>query len=139
MPCRARGITTAKSRLRLRRRLVRRCRPNRTKPPTATRTRSSRAWVQPRQLLPGWLFSGSASSLRSVDPLQRSMSGHGEAHRREGGVSVAVEVRTVNNRYFKLSVRNSEGYSSLEPQIEAIVRESVRRGTVQINLRIDRE
>jgi uncharacterized protein (TIGR00255 family) len=68
-----------------------------------------------------------------------SMTGHGEAHRHEGGVSVAVEVRTVNNRYFKLSVRTSEGYSSLEPQIESIVRESVRRGTVQINLRIDRE
>ena len=68
-----------------------------------------------------------------------SMTGHGEAHRHEDGVSVAVEVRTVNNRYFKLSVRTSEGYSSLEPQIEAIVRESVRRGTVQINLRVDRE
>jgi uncharacterized protein (TIGR00255 family) len=68
-----------------------------------------------------------------------SMTGHGEAHRHEGGVSVAVEVRTVNNRYFKLSVRTSEGYSSLEPQIEALVRESIRRGTVQLNLRIDRE
>jgi uncharacterized protein (TIGR00255 family) len=67
------------------------------------------------------------------------MTGHGEAHRHEGGVSVAVEVRTVNNRYFKLSVRTSDGYSSLEPQIEAIARESVRRGTVQINLRVDRE
>ena len=67
------------------------------------------------------------------------MTGHGEAHRHEGGVSVAVEVRTVNNRYFKLSVRTSEGYSSLEPQIEALVRESIRRGTVQLNLRIDRE
>lgn len=67
------------------------------------------------------------------------MTGHGEAHRHEAGVSVAVEVRTVNNRYFKLSVRTSEGYSSLEPQIEAIVREHVRRGTVQINLRVDRE
>jgi uncharacterized protein (TIGR00255 family) len=67
------------------------------------------------------------------------MTGHGEAHRHEGGVSVAIEVRTINNRYFKLSVRSSEGYSSLEPQIEAVVRESIRRGTVQINLRVDRE
>lgn len=67
------------------------------------------------------------------------MTGHGEAHRHEAGVSVAVEVRTVNNRYFKLSVRATEGYGSLEAQVEALVRQHVRRGTVQINLRVDRE
>ena len=68
-----------------------------------------------------------------------SMTGHGEAHRHEAGVSVAVEVRTVNNRYFKLSVRATEGYASLEAQIEAIVRQHIRRGTAQVNLRVDRE
>jgi uncharacterized protein (TIGR00255 family) len=67
------------------------------------------------------------------------MTGHGEAHRHEGGLSVAVEIRTVNNRYFKLSIRTTEGYVLLEPQIEAIARQHVRRGTVQINVRIDRE
>ena len=44
----------------------------------------------------------------------------------------------VNNRYFKLSVRATEGYGSLEPRIEALVRESVRRGTIQIIVRDDR-
>jgi uncharacterized protein (TIGR00255 family) len=68
-----------------------------------------------------------------------SMTGHGEAHRHEQKVAVAVEVRTVNNRYFKLSFRASEGYASLEPYLEPVVREQVRRGTVQVNLRIDRE
>ena len=68
-----------------------------------------------------------------------SMTGHGEAHRHEAGVSVAVEVRTVNNRYFKLSVRATEGYASLESQIEGVIRQHIRRGTVQINLRVDRE
>lgn len=67
------------------------------------------------------------------------MTGHGEAHRHAGGLSVAVEIRTVNNRYLKLSVRTTEGYVLLEPQIEAIVRQQIRRGTVQINVRIDRE
>jgi uncharacterized protein (TIGR00255 family) len=67
------------------------------------------------------------------------MTGHGEAHCHDGGVSIGVEVRTVNNRYFKLNVRSSEGYASLEPQIEALVREHIRRGTVQVTLRIDRE
>ena len=67
------------------------------------------------------------------------MTGFGEARRQSGAVAVAIELRTVNNRYFKFSLRASEGYSSLEPQIEALVRQHVRRGTVQLNLRIDRE
>jgi uncharacterized protein (TIGR00255 family) len=67
------------------------------------------------------------------------MTGHGEAHRHERNVVVAVEVRTINNRYFKLNVRSSENYAALEPQIEDVVRQQVRRGTVQVTLRVDRE
>lgn len=67
------------------------------------------------------------------------MTGHGESHRHEQNVVVAVEVRTVNNRFFKLSVRSSENYAALEPQIEDVVRQQVRRGTVQVTLRVDRE
>ena len=67
------------------------------------------------------------------------MTGHGEAHRHEDRLAVGVEVRTVNNRYLKFSFRASEGYAALEPLVEAVVREQIRRGTVQVNLRIDRE
>jgi uncharacterized protein (TIGR00255 family) len=67
------------------------------------------------------------------------MTGHGEAHRHQDGTSVAVEVRTINNRYLKLSLRATDGYQSLEPQVESIVRQHVRRGTVQVNLQISRE
>ena len=68
-----------------------------------------------------------------------SMTGHGEAHRRQDGTSVTVEVRTINNRYLKLSFRASEGYQSLEPQVEGLVRQHVRRGTIQVTLNVDRE
>jgi uncharacterized protein (TIGR00255 family) len=68
-----------------------------------------------------------------------SMTGHGESHRHEKNVVVAVEVRTINNRFFKLSVRSTENYAALEPQIEDVVRQQVRRGTVQVTLRVDRE
>jgi len=67
-----------------------------------------------------------------------SMTGFGEACCRQGGVAVSVEVRTINSRYFKLLVRTSEGYASLEPRIESAVRKQIRRGTVQVNVRIDR-
>jgi uncharacterized protein (TIGR00255 family) len=68
-----------------------------------------------------------------------SMTGYGEAHRHENGLSIGVEVRTVNNRYFKLNLRMTEGYAPLEPHVEALLREHIRRGTVQIQLHIDRE
>ncbi|HVX14714.1 MAG TPA: YicC/YloC family endoribonuclease [Pirellulales bacterium] len=66
------------------------------------------------------------------------MTGFGEAHRQAGGVAVAVEVRTINNRYFKLTLKCGEGYSLLEPEIESVVRQQIRRGTVQVSLRVDR-
>jgi len=66
------------------------------------------------------------------------MTGFGEARSQENGVTVAVELRTINSRYFKISYRSGEGYNSLEPQIEALVRERIKRGTVQVNLRVDR-
>lgn len=67
------------------------------------------------------------------------MTGHGEAHRHEDGLSIGVEVRTVNNRYFKLNLRVTEGYNLLEAHVESVVRQHVRRGTVQVNLQIGRE
>src|SRR5438105_563983 len=65
------------------------------------------------------------------------MTGYGEAHRQAENLAIAVEVRTINNRYFKLSLRASEGYAALEPQIESAVRTQIKRGTVQVNLRVD--
>lgn len=67
------------------------------------------------------------------------MTGHGQASLRQDGVAVAVEVRTINSRYFKLTVRAGEGNVSLESQIESLVRAQIRRGTVQIHVKIDCE
>jgi uncharacterized protein (TIGR00255 family) len=67
-----------------------------------------------------------------------SMTGFGEAHQQHDGVAAAVEVRAINSRFFKLSYRATEGYNSLEPRVEEAVREAIRRGTVQVNLRVDR-
>ncbi len=66
------------------------------------------------------------------------MTGFGEARRQAGDRSITVEVRTINSRHFKLSYRASDGYAALEPEVEAATREAVRRGTVQLNLRVDR-
>ena len=48
-----------------------------------------------------------------------SMTGYGDAQRKLDGKSAWVEVRTINGRYFKLSVKCFEGYNSLEPRDRA--------------------
>lgn len=70
--------------------------------------------------------------------MPRSMTGFGESHCVEGGLAVSVEVRTINSRYFKLSLRTSEGFGALEPQVEAVIRRRIRRGTVMVFVRVDR-
>jgi uncharacterized protein (TIGR00255 family) len=66
------------------------------------------------------------------------MTGFGEAHHKDAQLAVAVEVRTINSRYFKLVVRCGEGYTALEPLVENLVRQQIKRGTVQVSMRIDR-
>jgi uncharacterized protein (TIGR00255 family) len=66
------------------------------------------------------------------------MTGFGEARLRDERWAVVVEVRTVNNRHLKLNVKASEPYNALEPELERLVRESVRRGTVNLQIRVER-
>jgi uncharacterized protein (TIGR00255 family) len=66
------------------------------------------------------------------------MTGFGEAHCQQDGLAVAVEVRTINNRFFKLTVRATEGYASLDTLVEAVIRSVIHRGTVQVNICVDR-
>jgi uncharacterized protein (TIGR00255 family) len=66
------------------------------------------------------------------------MTGFGEARLQDQRWTIVVEVRTVNNRHFKLSAKISEMYAMIEPALEQLVREKVRRGTVQVSVRVDR-
>ena len=67
------------------------------------------------------------------------MTGHGESHCESADRAVAVEVRSVNNRYLKVHVRAGDAHAALEPRIETLARELVRRGTIQITVKIDRQ
>lgn len=65
-----------------------------------------------------------------------SMTGFGDARHERADHALAVEVRTINNRHFKLNLRSTEGYAALDARVEAVVREFVRRGTINVNIRI---
>jgi uncharacterized protein (TIGR00255 family) len=66
------------------------------------------------------------------------MTGYGEARHQDPRWTIVVEMRTVNNRHFKLSAKISDEFATMEPVLEHLVRERVKRGTVQVSLRIDR-
>jgi uncharacterized protein (TIGR00255 family) len=65
-----------------------------------------------------------------------SMTGFGDARHERDNHSLSAEVRTINNRHFKLNLRSTEGYGALDSRVETVVREYVRRGTVSVNIRI---
>jgi uncharacterized protein (TIGR00255 family) len=64
------------------------------------------------------------------------MTGHGQAHMRHGDLAIDVEIRTVNNRYLKVISKVSESASAIESQIESIVREFLKRGSVSVSIRV---
>ncbi len=66
------------------------------------------------------------------------MTGYGEAARQDEHLAATVEVRAINNRYLKVVARCGDGFPTLESQIEPVVRRHIKRGTVQVQVRIQR-
>lgn len=67
------------------------------------------------------------------------MTGFGEARIQTEAFAAAVEVRAVNNRHLKVTVRGSDPYPMLEADLEKVVRKYVRRGTLLIQVRVQRQ
>lgn len=67
-----------------------------------------------------------------------SMTGYGDARHEADGVTVAVEIRSVNNRYLKVNIRGVES-AAIESKIEGLLRKHVRRGAVNVIVRFARE
>ena len=64
------------------------------------------------------------------------MTGFGEAQGEIDGVTYIVEIRTVNNRYLKTSVRLPETTAFLEEDIDKLLRKNLSRGMVSYVLRL---
>jgi len=65
-----------------------------------------------------------------------SMTGFGQASCQIDGVAYAVEIKTVNNRYFKAILRVSDIASFTNDVIEKTLRNKIHRGTVNYSLRM---
>src|SRR4051795_8948045 len=68
-----------------------------------------------------------------------SMTGFGDAAAERNGTHYAVEIRSLNNRFFKPVIKLPENVSGLEPELETILREHLGRGSITfiLKMRID--
>jgi len=65
-----------------------------------------------------------------------SMTGYGDAQGTLDGIEFTVEIRCLNNRYYKPTIKLPEELSWLEPKIDPLLRKAVSRGTLIYTLRI---
>lgn len=69
----------------------------------------------------------------------RSMTGFGAAEGQVGEAQVAVEVRSVNHRFFNPSIKLPSEFARFEGDVRETLRRSVTRGHVTLFARISRE
>ena len=64
------------------------------------------------------------------------MTGFGHSSQQSHEVQVSTEIKSVNNRYLKLSLRLPDTVARFEADIEKLIRARVSRGTVQLSFRV---
>ena len=62
----------------------------------------------------------------------RSMTGYGRAEYNENGISLTVEIKTVNNRNFDLNCKTPRAFIALDDVIRKTVQEYVKRGRIDL-------
>ena len=53
------------------------------------------------------------------------MTGFGDAAEQVDGTHYAIELRSLNNRHYKASIKLSEGFASLEPEVDRWLRDAL--------------
>ena len=67
----------------------------------------------------------------------KSMTGYGSSKITDEGITVSVELKSVNNRYLETSVRLPRVYLALEEEIKNVIKEHISRGKVDVFISID--
>jgi uncharacterized protein (TIGR00255 family) len=68
-----------------------------------------------------------------------SMTGFGDATAEKDGTHYSVEIRSLNNRFFKASIKLPDNLSGLEPELETMLREQLGRGSITYILKMRSE
>ncbi len=67
----------------------------------------------------------------------RSMTGYGRASQTIDGMSITVEIKSVNHRYFEFSSRTPRTYGFLDERIKSYVQSRVCRGKIECYVQIE--
>jgi uncharacterized protein (TIGR00255 family) len=67
----------------------------------------------------------------------RSMTGFGKAHAPLRQGTIDAEIRSVNHRYFKFMAVVPDELTPYESELEELVRKAVRRGAVQLTIKLE--
>ena len=65
-----------------------------------------------------------------------SMTGFGDASAEREGTHYALEIRSLNNRFFKPVIRLPDNVGGLEPELESMLREKLGRGSITLILKM---
>ena len=67
----------------------------------------------------------------------KSMTGYGSAKGVSGRLEIAVEVKSVNNRYLDCSIKIPRVYAAFEETLKAVVQKHISRGKIDVFINID--
>jgi uncharacterized protein (TIGR00255 family) len=65
-----------------------------------------------------------------------SMTGFGAATADKHGISCGVEIRSVNNRYFKAVIKLPDKLQMLEPDVDRTLRDAIARGSIVLSMSV---
>lgn len=66
-----------------------------------------------------------------------SMTGYGSARIRQGGTTINVSLRSVNNKSFKLTIRLPEQIAGAQEEVEQLIRAKINRGTIYCQVEVN--
>lgn len=67
----------------------------------------------------------------------KSMTGFGRSEYNDGKRNIVVEIKSVNHRYCDISVRMPRRYSFAEEKIKSLVKETAKRGKIDISVMVE--
>src|SRR6188508_3210584 len=65
-----------------------------------------------------------------------SMTGFGSASADDHGIACTVELRSVNNRFYKVVIRLPDRLANLEPEVDRTLREAIVRGSIVLTVSV---
>lgn len=65
------------------------------------------------------------------------MTGYGRAAETIDGMSITVEIKSVNHRYFEFSSKTPRAYGFLDEKLKSFLQEKISRGKVECNVMIE--